>query len=111
MRSNIARTCDSGRVPLRAVPTPPREVSVIEGLPQRAEEVHELVEASRTLLPQAGERRHRRGGVDERAGNGRARQPRADLGQIRPGAGGAVVADLVACQAARRRRDLLALLV
>src|SRR3954470_10280600 len=83
MRSNIARTCDSGRVPLRAVPTPPREASVIVRLPQGAEEVHQLVEARGAVLTKAHERRHRRGRVDQRPRDRLARQPRADLGQVR----------------------------
>src|SRR3954470_13931739 len=110
MRSNIALTCDSGRVPLRAVPTPPREASVT-GLPQRAEEVHEVIEPLRALLLQPRERRHRRRGIDERAGDGLARQAGADLGQVGSRAGVAVVADPVTAEAARSGRDLLPLLV
>src|SRR2546428_10284324 len=102
MRSNIARTCDSGSVPLRAVPTPPRGASVIAALPQRAEEVDQLVELRGVPLAQAREGRHRRSGVDERTGDRRARQSRPDLREARPRPGVAVLADLVAGQAAGR---------
>ena len=44
----------------------------------------------------------------ERAGDRGARQAVADLGQLRPGAVVAVLADLVAGAAARLGRDLLA---
>src|SRR3954452_5216166 len=110
MRSNIARTWPSGRVPLRAVPTPPREDSAIE-LPQRAEEGDELVELGRVLLAQARERRHRSRRVDERARDRRPRQPRTDLGEVRPRPGVAVLTDLVAGQAAGGGGHVLALLI
>src|SRR4051794_27645953 len=101
MRSNIARTCVSGSVPLRAVPTPPREASVIRRLPQGAEEVHQLVEPLWALLLKTHERGHWRGGVDQRARDCLPRQPRADVRQVRAWARVAVLADLVAAEAAR----------
>ena len=60
------------------------------------------------LRRQVLERRHRRRRVHERARDRLAREPRADVRQVGPGPGVAVVADLVARQAARLGDDLLA---
>src|SRR4051794_35594329 len=78
----------------------------------------ELDETGEFLLRQAGDVRgpgrpawcehgHDAGRVGERPGDRLGRQLRADLGQLRAWPVVAVVAELVACQAAGLRRDLL----
>src|SRR3954451_19216347 len=113
MRSNIARTCGSSRVPGAR---PPRLVMPLTLLgsfagAQLAEERHERVELVRRALLQPGERRHWGGRVDERPRDRLRRQPRRDVGQVRTGPVVAVLADLVAREAARLADDELALLV
>src|SRR5215210_12429 len=99
MRSNIARTCSSGRVP--AAPGPAiRPLLMSRPLLERAEEVDQLVELLRVVLAELRVRGHRRGRVDERARDRLARQPCADLRELRAGPAVAVLADLVAAQAA-----------
>src|SRR3954447_23578184 len=100
MRSNIASTCGSASGP---------EELMRRGLLQARQEVDELVELLGALLLQRREGRHRRRRVDERPRNRLAAKARPDLGQGRPGASVAVLADLVAAEAARGRRDVLAL--
>src|SRR5437764_7742076 len=104
MRSNIARTWGSERLPLVSAGAG----AVMTGLLELREEVDELVELLRILLLQGDEGRHGSRGVDERAGDRVAGQPRPDVGEVRPGAGVAVLADLVAALAARLRRHQLA---
>src|SRR3954452_1106282 len=132
MRSNIARTCPSGSVPERAAAEgiSPRSrsgaVAAFGTLPdvpaatllalsprtvaclltaQRGEEVHEVL---LLLIGQAGEGRHRRGRILERAFDGPRQQLVADVGQLRARAAVAVLADLVAGEAARLRHHELA---
>ena len=73
---------------------------------QLGEELSHLLELLRRVLRQALERGHRRRRVDQRPLDRRRGQPRADLGQVGAGAVVAVLADLVAGQAARLRDDL-----
>src|SRR5438128_834162 len=105
MRSNIACTCGSGSVPLRARPA---EVGLMRLLPERTQVVDQVVELLRALLLEVHERRHRRRGVDERAGDRRLRKRRADLRQVRTRPRVAVVADAMAAEAARVRNHELA---
>src|SRR3954453_11626328 len=106
MRSNIARTCGSSRVP--GAP-PPRLVMpetllspVAAELPEERDECVELV---RRGLLQPGERRHWRGRVDGRPSDRLGWQPRRDVGEVRARAVVAVLADLVAGEAARLADD------
>src|SRR3712207_739710 len=103
MRSNIACTWLSGSVP--ELTRPPL---LLFGL-QRRHVVDELVELLRVLLLKRPEARHRRRRVDQRARDRVGTQPVADVGQRRAERV-AVLADLVAAQAARGGGDLLALL-
>src|SRR3954471_22055490 len=109
MRSNIARTCGSSRVPGAR---PPRLVmpETLPGPAELSEERDERVELVRRALLQPGERRHRRGRVDERPRDRLGRQPRRDVGEVRPRPVVAVLADLVTCETARLADDELALL-
>src|SRR3954451_13438793 len=109
MRSNIACTCGSESVPLRAPPA--EEVEFTARLLERAEVVDQLVELLRIALLEARVRRHRRGRVHERARDGLAREAAGDVRQLRARPGVAVLADAVAAQAARRRHHVLAALV
>src|SRR5919106_3125078 len=110
MRSNIARTWRSSRVPGAR---PPRlvmwarllESALVAGPAKLAEERDEVLELLRRGLLQPGERRHRRGRVDERARDRLRRQARGDVGQLRSRPVVAVLADLVARQAARLADD------
>src|SRR3954469_10545620 len=113
MRSNIARTCGSSRVPGARPPRLVMPATLLRSLAgaQLPEERHERVELVRRGLLQPGERRHRGGRVDERPSDRLRGQPRRDVGQVRAGAVVAVLADLVARQAARLADDELALLV
>src|SRR5438105_5644605 len=112
MRSNIARTWSSGRVPPRAAATPPSVMGRTGlALPERAQEVDQLVELLGVLLAQLLERRHGRSRVDQRAGDGLAGQTRADGRQLRSRPVVAVLADLVAAKTARRCGHGAALLV
>src|SRR5437764_6786949 len=104
MRSNIARTWSSGSVPPREAATR----SALISLPERAQEVDELGELLGVALAQCRERRHRGSRVEQRPSDRLLWQPRADLRELGTRAGVAVVADLVAPQAAGRRRDGLA---
>src|SRR3954469_10289794 len=108
MRSNIAWTCGSESVPLRA---PPAEVGLIGAtLLQRPEVVDQLVELLRVALLEAGVGGHRRRGVHERAGDRLARQPAGDVRERGAGPGVAVLAHPVAAEAARRGHHVLAAL-
>src|SRR4051794_20105387 len=103
MRSNIACTWGSGRVPGAGMP----RLTALE----RPQVIHEVVELLGVLLPEAREGGHRRRRVDQRAGDRRPREPRADVREVRAGPGVAVLTDAVAAEAAVRRRDVLATLV
>src|SRR5919201_4508719 len=99
MRSNIARTCCSGSVPARD----PLVVMRGEGsrrallaaleLGQERDHVLELL---RVALLEGRERGHGRGGVDQRPGDRLPGHAVRDVGELRPGAVVAVLADLVA---------------
>src|SRR3954449_11128731 len=84
------------------------ESALVPRAAELAEERDERVELLRRALLQAGERRHRRRRVDERPRDRLRRQPRRDVGQLRPRAVVAVLADLVARQAAGLADDELA---
>src|SRR5919198_232554 len=99
MRSNIARTWGSSRVPRVSAAG-----ALMAELLGAGEVVDQLVELFRVLLLERRVGGHRRGGVDERARYGLARQSRANMGQIRARPRIAVLADLVAGLAARRPR-------
>src|SRR3954452_3409722 len=113
MRSNIARTWGSSRVPGAR---PPRlvmwarllESALVARAAELTEEGDEVVELLRRGLLQAGERRHRRRRVDERARDRLGRKARGDVGQLGPRPVVAVLPDLVARQAARLADDELA---
>src|SRR3954454_11333149 len=100
MRSNIACTCGSERVPLRA--------SLIPALLQRSEERGELRESLRIALREPRVRRHWRRRVDQRARDRLARQARRDVREVRARPGVAVVADAVTAETARGRHHVLA---
>src|SRR3954452_16631140 len=102
MRSNIASTCGSARRPAELMS---------RVLLQAREEADELVELLGVVLLQRRECGHRGRRVDERPRDCLAAEPSADVRERRPGAGVAVLADLVAAQAARGRHGVLALLV
>src|SRR5215204_6445752 len=108
MRSNIARTWNSGRVPDAGVPLliGPAALLALE----RSYVLDELVELLRVLVEERPIGGHRGRRVHEGPGDRLRPQPLSDLGQ-RGAECIAVVADLVAAQAARGRGDLLALLV
>src|SRR4051812_45813217 len=111
MRSNIARTCGSSRVPGAR---PPRlvmpETLLSPVAAELPEERHQRVELVRRALLQPGERGHWRGRVDQRPRDRLGRQPRRDVGEVRPRPVVAVLADLVTCETARLADDELALL-
>src|SRR3954447_12602587 len=113
MRSNIARTCGSSRVPGAGPPRLVMPATLLRpgAAAQLAEECDQRVELVRRALLQARERRHPRGRGDERPGERGGGQSRRDVGQVRPRPVVAVLADLVARQAARLADDELALLV
>src|SRR5438445_11509431 len=105
MRSNIARTCAASSLPAC---TPGGGVDAIRGAPalgraatvpllELGQEVDDRIEL---LRRQALEIRHRRCRVDKRARDPLARQARGDVREIRPGPCVAVLAELVAGQAA-----------
>src|SRR4051794_28161628 len=113
MRSNIARTWPSGSVPVRAasegiggggsaaavltpLPAGPRPAGLLARAAQRRQELHER---RLLLLWKAGERRHRRRRVLERAQDRPRQQLVADVGQVRARPVVAVLTDLVACEA------------
>src|SRR3954454_15757324 len=112
MRSNIARTCVSGSVPSwgaarssgvnRRLLLPGALLArvLLLLLLEGRDEGHELLELLRVLLLKALVGRHRRRGVDERAGDGAAAQAVTDLGEVGP-EGVPVLPDLVAAEAAR----------
>src|ERR1700756_5297302 len=93
MRSNIARTWPASRVPLPSLRR--AATGALLELREEGDDVLELF--GRQVL----ERRHRLRRVHQRARDRLPRQPVADLRQVRPRAGVAVVADLVAGEAAR----------
>src|SRR5918999_3511432 len=111
IRSNIARTCGSERVPAaeERVAAGGSLIDRSAELLERGDVVDQLVELLGLVLSEARVGGHRRGGVHEGACDGVSLQPLADLGERRPERV-AVLADLVAAEAARRRRHLLALL-
>src|SRR3954452_23668936 len=110
MRSNIARTCFSGSVPVAAPPTASSPLS-LTALSKRSEELNEFVELLRVVLGEPAVRRHRRRRVEQGPANRGRSEARSDLRQRRARAGGAVLADPVAAQTARRRGDRFAGLV
>src|SRR5690348_16122665 len=79
-----------------------------EGLVERGEEIGELVELLRRKF---AEGRHDTGANFDRADDRRARDALGDVGQFRPGAVVAVLAQLVTGEAAGTGDDLLAGLV
>src|ERR1035441_788206 len=113
MRSNIARTCPACSFPA-CLP------SDVEGAPRGAParwragmgrllaQREEIDDRCELLRWQVLERGHRRRRVHERASDPLPRQSRGDVREVRPRSGVAVVADLVACKAARLRHHLLA---
>src|SRR5690349_2693841 len=112
MRSNIARTCGSSRVPEAAPPAatwPCRSVTLPSASValERAEEVHEVVELLRVLLLELSVRRHRRRRVLQRPPDRLPWQSTADLGQVRAGPGVAVLGHVVAAETARGRHHVL----
>src|SRR4051794_12561994 len=107
MRSNIARTWGSDSLPRVSAGA----AVLMTALLQAREEVDECVELLRVLLLEGDERRHRRGGVHERARDRVPRQPSANVRQLGPRPGVAVLSDLVAALAARLRGHGSALLV
>src|SRR5919199_3197280 len=116
MRSNIALTWGSSRVPGARPPGFVMRARLLEPAlrarpAELAEERDERVELLRRALLQAGERRHRRGRVDERPRDRLGRQARGDVGELGSGPVVAVLADLVARQAAGLTDDELARLV
>src|SRR5271165_7600679 len=106
MRSNIARTWPASSVPACA-PTgaPARGRAATAVLLELREEVDDRRELLRREVLEGGHRRRR---VDERSRDRLAGQARADLRQVGPRAGVAVLADLVAGEAAGLGDDELA---
>src|ERR687895_813780 len=115
MRSNIARTCVSGNVPARpeAAGSAGRAGGGISKrlllALQRGDVLDELVELLGIVLLQLRVGRHRRGRVHQRPRDRVRPQPVPHLRQVGPERV-AVLADLVASEAARGRGDLLPLL-
>src|SRR5436305_327603 len=112
IRSNIAWTCGSSRVP----GAPPGAACALAltatGLAlllQLGQEADQSLELLRVLLGQVLERRHRRRRVAQRRGDRSGAELRADVGEWRAGAVVAVLADHVAGQAAGLTDDELAL--
>src|SRR3954447_17370298 len=97
MRSNIARTCPSARVPLFAFTFRWLLAGRVAAALERGEEVDQ---GGLLLLGQPLEGGHGRGRVLERAPDRGRLQLVADVGQVRTRAVVAVLADLVAGQAA-----------
>src|SRR3954466_5984863 len=102
MRSNIARTCGSSRVPGAR---PPRLVMPLTLLgsfagAQLAGDDHERVELVRRALLQPGERRLRGGLAANRPRDRLRRQLLRDVGQVRTGPVVDLVPDLVVDQTA-----------
>src|SRR5688500_17897639 len=109
MRSNIARTCPSSRVPLRATEgTRPGLLAAADVALELREEVHQR---RLLLLVHLGVRGHGRGGVLERAQDAGLGQLAGDVGELGSRPVVAVVADLVARETAGLRGDELARLV
>src|SRR5215217_8389334 len=106
MRSNIARTWPSSRVPVRASVAPMAACALLA-----AELREEVDHRGLLLLRQPGERRHRCGRVFERTQDRGARQLVRDVRQVGAGSAVAVLADLVTGEAARLRDGELARLV
>src|SRR5689334_23058354 len=103
MRSNIARTESAGSVPERAA-----NAGLVVLALERGEEGDER---GLLLLGHAGERRHRRRRVLQRAPDRPRRELVADVRQVRPWPVIAVLADLVAGETAGLGGDELARLV
>src|SRR3954454_20175407 len=112
MRSNIARTCGSSRVPGARPPRLVIPATLLGSLAaaELPEEGDQRVELVRRGALQPGERRHRRGRVDERARDRLRWQAGGDISQVGARPVVAVLADLVAGEAARLADDELALL-
>src|SRR5919206_2772118 len=108
MRSNIARTCPSSRVPLR---TPVLIVALLAGRAVPVQLGEERDQRVLLLRGQVPERGHRGGRVVQRSPDRRRLQLVADVGEVRTRAVVAVLPDLVARQAAGLRNDELARLV
>src|SRR5450759_632819 len=84
MRSNIARTCTASSRPAedpRAAGSPPCSAGMVGTLLQLREEFDDRVELLRRQVPERG---HRRGRVDQRAGDPLLLKPRADVRQLGP---------------------------
>src|SRR3954453_10615005 len=103
MRSNIARTCPSSRVPLVAF-----TCGLLAGRARAVQRGEEVDQRGLLLLGQALERGHGRGRVVQRAPDRRRLQLVADVGEMRTRAVVAVLADLVARETARLGDDELA---
>src|SRR5450755_4974630 len=103
IRSNIACTCGSSSVP--GAPRSAEDALAVTGPPRPllklGEEADEVVELLRILLGQALERRHRGGRVVQSLRDRGRAQLGSDVGQLRSGSVVAVLAELVAGQAAR----------
>src|SRR5688572_16509251 len=115
MRSNIARTESAGRVPEPAAMrrwTLLRRFGVValDAAALALERGEEVDHRRLLLLGEAREGRHRSGRIVQRAPDGALVQDSADLGQVRTEVT-AVLADLVAGEAAGLGHDELALLV
>src|SRR3954452_10611753 len=95
MRSNMARTWVSGRVPAACAAMKLRLPPALE----RGHVTDELVELLRLLLLEPLEVRHEGGRVHQRPGDRLAPEPVTDVGQVRPERV-AVLSDLVAAEAA-----------
>src|SRR5919108_2355634 len=115
MRSNIARTWPSSRVPLLGPATLGAAAATGLGVPAALRLALQLPEESDQrrllLLRELAIGGHRRRGVLERALDRRRREDVADVGQLRPRPVVAVLADLVAREAAGLRGHQLARLV
>src|SRR5215213_7795147 len=97
MRSNIARTCVSGRVPEAGALPPVRPRTSLLVALEGGYVLDELVELLGLVLLKRPERRHRRRRVDQRPGDRVLAEALADVRQIRSQRV-AVLADLVAAQ-------------
>src|ERR671933_1350325 len=99
MRSNIARTCPSSRVPLRAAALMGARLLLAAARValELGQELHERLLLVRRQVPERG---HGGGRVLQRAADGARQQLVADVGQLGARPVVAVLADLVAGEAA-----------